>query len=203
MKKITKKILSTSLMGICLATAIFAQPQDKRKRPEEFQQKERFVKPGIMKFNELEGILHVEKDGNNQKIYITTKNNKKVSVETINRPRFDNRTKDFENKKFDNKKQKENKKNNKKDFSRMPKEKSKDFPKMQKDESKDFPKMQREKSKDFSKNKMPTPQDFICDIQKDFMPSDELITLNGKPVDLIGKYDESKNTFIIFGLIEK
>ena len=39
MKKITKKILSTSLMGICLATAIFAQPQDKKKDLKNFNKK--------------------------------------------------------------------------------------------------------------------------------------------------------------------
>ena len=156
-----------------------------------------------MKFNELEGILQVEKNGNNQNLYVTTKDNKKISVETLNRPGFDNRTKNFDNKKFDKKIAKENKKNNKKDFSKIPQEKSKDFPKMQKDKSKDFPKMQREKAKDFSKNKMKKTQDFKCDFQNDFIPSEELITFNGKHVNLIGKYDENKNIFIVLGLIEQ
>lgn len=215
MKKTLQKIITIALMGGCLTTSLFAE-KDKDFKNTGKPQVEHKIKPGLMKFEELKGVVKTEEKDNVKKIYVYTSDNKKVLVETGRK--FDYEKKPY--KTFD--------KENKKDFPKMngkeiSKDKRKDFPKMDdkefsKDGKKNFPKMNgkefdKNKSKDFSKMK---DKDFAKYKNKNFEKCDkkcpafsknsvaeELTSLNGKVVTLIGKYNKSKDTFYVCGMLEK
>lgn len=115
---------------------------------------------------------------------------------------------------------KEYSKDNGKDFPKMDskeysKDSNKDFPKMNdkeysKDNKKDYPKMNgkefdKDKFKEFSKYKDKDFDKFDkkCPYYSKNSAIEELISLNGKIVTLIGKYNESKDTFYVCGMLEK
>ena len=95
------------------------------------------------------------------------------------------------------------------------KDNGKDFPKMNdkeysKDNKKDYPKMNgkefdKDKFKDFSKYKDKDFDKFDkkCPYYSKNSAIEELISLNGKIVTLIWKYNESKDTFYVCGMLEK
>ena len=247
MKKTLQKIITIALMGGCLTTSLFAEKGKDFKNTGK-PQVEHKIKPGLMKFEELKGVVKTEEKDNVKKIYVYTSDNKKILVETGRKFDYEKKpykTFDKENKKdfpkmngkeiskdkrkdFPKMDDKEFSKDCKKDFPKMDdkefsKDGKKDFPKMNgkefsKDNDKDFPKMNgkefdKNKSKDFSKMK---DKDFAKCKNKNFEKCDkkcpafsknsvaeELTSLNGKVVTLIGKYNNSKDTFYVCGMLEK
>lgn len=231
MKKTLQKIITIALMGGCLTTSLFAEKGKDFKNTGK-PQVEHKIKPGLMKFEELKGVVKTEEKDNVKKIYVYTSNNKKVLVETGRKFDYEKKpykTFDKENKKdFPKMNGKEISKDKRKDFPKMDdkefsKDGKKDFQKMNgkefsKDNDKDFPKMNgkefdKNKSKDFAKMK---DKDFAKCKNKNFEKCDkkcpafsknseeeELTSLNGKVVTLIGKYNKSKDTFYVCGMLEK
>ncbi len=240
MKKTLQKIITIALIGGCLTSSLFAEKGRDFKNTGKPHIEHKMM-PGLMKFEELKGVVKVEEKDNAKKIYVYTSANKRVLVETVRKFDYEKKPyKNFDKKDFPKKNNKEFSKDkgkgNGKDFPKMSdkeysKDNGKDFPKMDskeysKDSNKDFPKMNdKEYSKDnkkdypkmngkeFDKDKF---KDFSKYKDKDFDKFDkkcpyysknsaieELISLNGKIVTLIGKYNESKDTFYVCGMLEK
>jgi hypothetical protein len=176
-----------------------------------------------MKFEELKGVVKVEEKDNAKKIYVYTSANKRVLVETVRKFDYEKKPyKNFDKKDFPkmNNKEFSKDKGKRKDFPKMSdkeysKDNGKDFPKMNdkeysKDNKKDYPKMNgkefdKDKFKDFSKYKDKDFDKFDkkCPYYSKNSAIEELISLNGKIVTLIGKYNESKDTFYVCGMLEK
>lgn len=222
MKKILQKIITIALIGGCLTSSLFAE------KGKDFSNKgkpqiEHKMKPGLIKFEELKGVVKVEEKDNAKKIYVYTSANKRILVETVRKFDYEKKPyKNFEKKDFPKMNNKEFPKDEekRKDFPKMSdkeysKDNSKDFPKMNgkeysKNNDKEFPKMNRKEfdkmnNKDCSKKK---DKDFDkFDKKNPHYPKDsvieELISLNGKIVTLIGKYNEAKDTFYVCGMLEK
>lgn len=238
MKKTLQKIITIALIGGCLTSSLFAEKGRDFKNTGKPHIEHKMM-PGLMKFEELKGVVKVEEKDNAKKIYVYTSANKRVLVETVRKFDYEKKPyKNFDKKDFPKKNNKEfsKDKGKKKDFPKMSdkeysKDNGKDFPKMDskeysKDSNKDFPKMNdKEYSKDnkkdypkmngkeFDKDKF---KDFSKYKDKDFDKFDkkcpyysknsaieELISLKGKIVTLIGKYNESKDTFYVCGMLEK
>lgn len=238
MKKTLQKIITIALIGGCLTSSLFAEKGRDFKNTGKPHIEHKMM-PGLMKFEELKGVVKVEEKDNAKKIYVYTSANKRVLVETVRKFDYEKKPyKNFDKKDFPKKNNKEfsKDKGKRKDFPKMSdkeysKDNGKDFPKMDskeysKDSNKDFPKMNdKEYSKDnkkdypkmngkeFDKDKF---KDFSKYKDKDFDKFDkkcpyysknsaieELISLNGKLVTLIGKYNESKDTFYVCGMLEK
>lgn len=238
MKKTLQKIITIALIGGCLTSSLFAEKGRDFKNTGKPHIEHKMM-PGLMKFEELKGVVKVEEKDNAKKIYVYTSANKRVLVETVRKFDYEKKPyKNFDKKDFPKKNNKEfsKDKGKRKDFPKMSdkeysKDNGKDFPKMDskeysKDSNKDFPKMNdKEYSKDnkkdypkmngkeFDKDKF---KDFSKYKDKDFDKFDkkcpyysknsaieELMSLNGKLVTLIGKYNESKDTFYVCGMLEK
>ena len=77
-----------------------------------------------------------------------------------------------------------------------------DLKEYSKDNKKDYPKMN---GKEFDKDKFKDFDKFDkkCPYYSKNSAIEELISLNGKIVTLIGKYNESKDTFYVCGMLEK
>lgn len=204
MKKTLQKIITIALIGGCLTSSLFAEKGRDFKNTGKPHIEHKMM-PGLMKFEELKGVVKVEEKDNAKKIYVYTSANKRVLVETVRK--FDYEKKPYKN--FD-----------KKDFPKMDskeysKDSNKDFPKMNdkeysKDNKKDYPKMNgkefdKDKFKDFSKYKDKDFDKFDkkCPYYSKNSAIEELISLKGKIVTLIGKYNESKDTFYVCGMLEK
>lgn len=238
MKKTLQKIITIALIGGCLTSSLFAEKGRDFKNTGKPHIEHKMM-PGLMKFEELKGVVKVEEKDNAKKIYVYTSANKRVLVETVRKFDYEKKPyKNFDKKDFPKKNNKEfsKDKGKRKDFPKMSdkeysKDNGKDFPKMDskeysKDSNKDYPKMNdKEYSKDnkkdypkmngkeFDKDKF---KDFSKYKDKDFDKFDkkcpyysknsaieELISLKGKIVTLIGKYNESKDTFYVCGMLEK
>lgn len=238
MKKTLQKIITIALIGGCLTSSLFAEKGRDFKNTGK-PHIEHKTMPGLMKFEELKGVVKVEEKDNAKKIYVYTSANKRVLVETVRKFDYEKKPhknfdkKDFpkmNNKEFSKDKgkrkdfpkmsDKEYSKDNGKDFPKMDskeysKDSNKDFPKMNdkeysKDNEKDYPKMNgkefdKDKFKDFSKYKDKDFDKFDkkCPYYSKNSAIEELISLNGKLVTLIGKYNESKDTFYVCGMLEK
>ena len=206
MKKTLQKIITIALIGGCLTSSLFAEKGRDFKNTGKPHIEHKMM-PGLMKFEELKGVVKVEEKDNAKKIYVYTSANKRVLVETV-------RKLDYEKKPYKNFDKKDFPKMNNKEFSKD-KGKRKDFPKMNdkeysKDNKKDYPKMNgkefdKDKFKDFSKYKDKDFDKFDkkCPYYSKNSAIEELISLNGKIVTLIGKYNESKDTFYVCGMLEK
>lgn len=206
MKKTLQKIITIALIGGCLTSSLFAEKGRDFKNTGKPHIEHKMM-PGLMKFEELKGVVKVEEKDNAKKIYVYTSANKRVLVETV-------RKFDYEKKPYKNFDKKDFPKMNNKEFSKD-KGKRKDFPKMSdkeysKDNKKDYPKMNgkefdKDKFKDFSKYKDKDFDKFDkkCPYYSKNSAIEELISLNGKIVTLIGKYNESKDTFYVCGMLEK
>ena len=206
MKKTLQKIITIALIGGCLTSSLFAEKGRDFKNTGKPHIEHKMM-PGLMKFEELKGVVKVEEKDNAKKIYVYTSANKRVLVETV-------RKFDYEKKPYKNFDKKDFPKMNNKEFSKD-KGKRKDFPKMSdkeysKDNGKDFPKMNgkefdKDKFKDFSKYKDKDFDKFDkkCPYYSKNSAIEELISLNGKIVTLIGKYNESKDTFYVCGMLDK
>ena len=206
MKKTLQKIITIALIGGCLTSSLFAEKGRDVKNTGKPHIEHKMM-PGLMKFEELKGVVKVEEKDNAKKIYVYTSANKRVLVETV-------RKFDYEKKPYKNFDKKDFPKMNNKEFSKD-KGKRKDFPKMSdkeysKDNKKDYPKMNekefdKDKFKDFSKYKDKDFDKFDkkCPYYSKNSAIEELISLNGKIVTLIGKYNESKDTFYVCGMLEK
>lgn len=206
MKKTLQKIITIALIGGCLTSSLFAEKGRDFKNTGKPHIEHKMM-PGLMKFEELKGVVKVEEKDNAKKIYVYTSANKRVLVETA-------RKFDYEKKPYKNFDKKDFPKMNNKEFSKD-KGKRKDFPKMSdkeysKDNKKDYPKMNgkefdKDKFKDFSKYKDKDFDKFDkkCPYYSKNSAIEELISLNGKIVTLIGKYNESKDTFYVCGMLEK
>ena len=206
MKKTLQKIITIALIGGCLSSSLFAEKGRDLKNTGKPHIEHKMM-PGLMKFEELKGVVKVEEKDNAKKIYVYTSANKRVLVETV-------RKFDYEKKPYKNFDKKDFPKMNNKEFSKD-KGKRKDFPKMSdkeysKDNKKDYPKMNgkefdKDKFKDFSKYKDKDFDKFDkkCPYYSKNSAIEELISLNGKIVTLIGKYNESKDTFYVCGMLEK
>lgn len=238
MKKTLQKIISITLIGGCLTSSLFAEKGRDFKNTGKPHIEHKMM-PGLMKFEELKGVVKVEEKDNAKKIYVYTSANKRVLVETVRKFDYEKKPyknfakKDFpkmNNKEFSKDKgkrkdfpkmsDKEYSKDNGKDFPKMDskeysKDSNKDFPKMNdkeysKDNKKDYPKMNgnefdKDKFKDFSKYKDKDFDKFDkkCPYYSKNSAIEELISLKGKIVTLIGKYNESKDTFYVCGMLEK
>lgn len=222
MKKTLQKIITIALIGGCLTSSLFAEKGRDFKNTGKPHIEHKMM-PGLMKFEELKGVVKVEEKDNAKKIYVYTSANKRVLVETVRKFDYEKKPyKNFDKKDFPKKNNKEfsKDKGKKKDFPKMndkeyPKDNGKDFPKMNdkeysKDNKKDFPKMNgkefdKDKFKDFSKYKDKDFDKFDkkCPYYSKNSAIEELISLNGKLVTLIGKYNESKDTFYVCGMLEK
>ena len=237
MKKTLQKIITIALIGGCLTSSLFAEKGRDFKNTGKPHIEHKMM-PGLMKFEELKGVVKVEEKDNAKKIYVYTSANKRVLVETVRK--FDYEKKPYKNfskdkgkkKDFPKMSDKEYSKDNGKDFPKMdskeyskdsnknfskmndkeyPKGNDKDFPKMNdkeysKDNKKDYPKMNgKEFDKDKSKYKDKDFDKFDkkCPYYSKNSAIEELISLNGKLVTLIGKYNESKDTFYVCGMLEK
>ena len=222
MKKTLQKIITIALIGGCLTSSLFAEKgrdfKNTGKPPIEHK-----MMPGLMKFEELKGVVKVEEKDNAKKIYVYTSANKRVLVETVRKFDYEKKPyKNFDKKDFPkmNNKEFSKDKGKRKDFPKMSdkeysKDNGKDFPKMNdkeysKDNKKDYPKMNgkefdKDKFKDFSKYKDKDFDKFDkkCPYYSKNSAIEELISLNGKIVTLIGKYNESKDTFYVCGMLEK
>lgn len=206
MKKTLQKIITIALIGGCLTSSLFAEKGRDFKNTGKPHIEHKMM-PGLMKFEELKGVVKVEEKDNAKKIYVYTSANKRVLVETV-------RKFDYEKKPYKNFDKKDFPKMNNKEFSKD-KGKRKDFPKMSdkeysKDNKKDYPKMNgkefdKDKFKDFSKYKDKDFDKFDkkCPYYSKNSAIEELISLNGKIVTLIGKYNEAKDTFYVCGMLEK
>ena len=230
MKKTLQKIITIALIGGCLTSSLFAEKGRDFKNTGKPHIEHKMM-PGLMKFEELKGVVKVEEKDNAKKIYVYTSANKRVLVETVRKFDYEKKPyKNFDKKDFPKKNNKEfsKDKGKKKDFPKMsdkeyskdngkefPKMDSKDFPKMNdkeysKDNKKDYPKMNgkefdKDKFKDFSKYKDKDFDKFDkkCPYYSKNSTIEELISLKGKIVTLIGKYNESKDTFYVCGMLEK
>ena len=238
MKKTLQKIITIALIGGCLTSSLFAEKGRDFKNTGKPHIEHKMM-PGLMKFEELKGVVKVEEKDNAKKIYVYTSANKRVLVETVRKFDYEKKPyknfdkKDFpkmNNKEFSKDKgkkkdfpkmsDKEYSKDNGKDFPKMDskeysKDSNKDFPKMNdneysKDNKKDYPKMNgkefdKDKFKDFSKYKDKDFDKFDkrCPYYSKNSAIEELISLKGKIVTLIGKYNESKDTFYVCGMLEK
>lgn len=238
MKKTLQKIITIALIGGCLTSSLFAEKGRDFKNTGKPHIEHKMM-PGLMKFEELKGVVKVEEKDNAKKIYVYTSANKRVLVETVRK--FDYEKKPYKNfdkkdfpkmnnkefskgkgkkKDFPKMSDKEYSKDNGKDFPKMDskeysKDSNKDFPKMNdkeysKDNKKDYPKMNgkefdKDKFKEFSKYKDKDFDKFDkkCPYYSKNSAIEELISLNGKIVTLIGKYNESKDTFYVCGMLEK
>lgn len=222
MKKTLQKIITIALIGGCLTSSLFAEKGRDFKNTGKPHIEHKMM-PGLMKFEELKGVVKVEEKDNAKKIYVYTSANKRVLVETVRKFDYEKKPyKNFDKKDFPkmNNKEFSKDKGKRKDFPKMSdkeysKDNGKDFPKMNdkeysKDNKKDYPKMNgkefdKDKFKDFSKYK---DKDFDkvdkkCPYYSKNSAIEELISLNGKIVTLIGKYNESKDTFYVCGMLEK
>lgn len=222
MKKTLQKIITIALIGGCLTSSLFAEKGRDFKNTGKPHIEHKMM-PGLMKFEELKGVVKVEEKDNAKKIYVYTSANKRVLVETVRKFDYEKKPyKNFDKKDFPKKNNKEfsKDKGKKKDFPKMSdkeysKDNGKDFPKMNdkeysKDNKKDYPKMNgkefdKDKFKDFSKYKDKDFDKFDkkCPYYSKNSAIEELISLNGKLVTLIGKYNESKDTFYVCGMLEK
>ena len=222
MKKTLQKIITIALIGGCLTSSIFAEKGRDFKNTGKPHIEHKMM-PGLMKFEELKGVVKVEEKDNAKKIYVYTSANKRVLVETVRKFDYEKKPyKNFDKKDFPkmNNKEFSKDKGKRKDFPKMSdkeysKDNGKDFPKMNdkeysKDNKKDYPKMNgkefdKDKFKDFSKYKDKDFDKFDkkCPYYSKNSAIEELISLNGKIVTLIGKYNESKDTFYVCGMLEK
>lgn len=222
MKKTLQKIITIALIGGCLSSSLFAEKGRDFKNTGKPHIEHKMM-PGLMKFEELKGVVKVEEKDNAKKIYVYTSANKKVLVETVRKFDYEKKPyKNFDKKDFPkmNNKEFSKDKGKRKDFPKMSdkeysKDNGKDFPKMNdkeysKDNKKDYPKMNgkefdKDKFKDFSKYKDKDFDKFDkkCPYYSKNSAIEELISLNGKIVTLIGKYNESKDTFYVCGMLEK
>lgn len=238
MKKTLQKIITIALIGGCLTSSLFAEKGRDFKNTGKPHIEHKMM-PGLMKFEELKGVVKVEEKDNAKKIYVYTSANKRVLVETVRKFDYEKKPyKNFDKKDFPKKNNKEfsKDKGKKKDFPKMSdkeysKDNGKDFPKMDskeyskdsnkvfpkmndkeysKDNKKDYPKMNgkefdKDKFKEFSKYKDKDFDKFDkkCPYYSKNSAIEELISLNGKIVTLIGKYNESKDTFYVCGMLEK
>ena len=222
MKKTLQKIITIALIGGCLTSSLFAEKGRDFKNTGKPHIEHKMM-PGLMKFEELKGVVKVEEKDNAKKIYVYTSANKRVLVETVRKFDYEKKPyKNFDKKDFPkmNNKEFSKDKGKRKDFPKMSdkeysKDNGKDFPKMNdkeysKDNRKDYPKMNgkefdKDKFKDFSKSKDKDFDKFDkkCPYYSKNSAIEELISLNGKIVTLIGKYNESKDTFYVCGMLEK
>lgn len=222
MKKTLQKIITIALIGGCLSSSLFAEKGRDFKNTGKPHIEHKMM-PGLMKFEELKGVVKVEEKDNAKKIYVYTSANKRVLVETVRKFDYEKKPyKNFDKKDFPkmNNKEFSKDKGKRKDFPKMSdkeysKDNGKDFPKMNdkeysKDNKKDYPKMNgkefdKDKFKDFSKYKDKDFDKFDkkCPYYSKNSAIEELISLNGKIVTLIGKYNESKDTFYVCGMLEK
>lgn len=222
MKKTLQKIITIALIGGCLTSSLFAEKGRDFKNTGKPHIEHKMM-PGLMKFEELKGVVKVEEKDNAKKIYVYTSANKRVLVETVRKFDYEKKPyKNFDKKDFPkmNNKEFSKDKGKRKDFPKMSdkeysKDNGKDFPKMNdkeysKDNKKDYPKMNekefdKDKFKDFSKYKDKDFDKFDkkCPYYSKNSAIEELISLNGKIVTLIGKYNESKDTFYVCGMLEK
>ena len=222
MKKTLQKIITIALIGGCLTSSLFAEKGRDFKNTGKPHIEHKMM-PGLMKFEELKGVVKVEEKDNAKKIYVYTSANKRVLVETARKFDYEKKPyKNFDKKDFPkmNNKEFSKDKGKRKDFPKMSdkeysKDNGKDFPKMNdkeysKDNKKDYPKMNgkefdKDKFKDFSKYKDKDFDKFDkkCPYYSKNSAIEELISLNGKIVTLIGKYNESKDTFYVCGMLEK
>ena len=222
MKKTLQKIITIALIGGCLTSSLFAEKGRDFKNTGKPHIEHKMM-PGLMKFEELKGVVKVEEKDNAKKIYVYTSANKRVLVETVRKFDYEKKpNKNFDKKDFPKMNNKEFSKDKckRKDFPKMSdkeysKDNGKDFPKMNdkeysKDNKKDYPKMNgkefdKDKFKDFSKYKDKDFDKFDkkCPYYSKNSAIEELISLNGKIVTLIGKYNESKDTFYVCGMLEK
>ena len=240
MKKTLQKIITIALIGGCLTSSLFAEKGRDFKNTGKPHIEHKMM-PGLMKFEELKGVVKVEEKDNTKKIYVYTSANKRVLVETVRKFDYEKKPyKNFDKKDFPkmNNKEFSKDKGKRKDFPKMSdkeyskdnnngknfpkmndkeysKDNGKDFPKMNdkeysKDNKKDYPKMNgkefdKDKFKDFSKYKDKDFDKFDkkCPYYSKNSAIEELISLNGKIVTLIGKYNESKDTFYVCGMLEK
>ena len=222
MKKTLQKIITIALIGGCLTSSLFAEKGRDFKNTGKPHIEHKMM-PGLMKFEELKGVVKVEEKDNAKKIYVYTSANKRVLVETVRKFDYEKKPyKNFDKKDFPkmNNKEYSKDKGKRKDFPKMSdkeysKDNGKDFPKMNdkeysKDNKKDYPKMNgkefdKDKFKDFSKYKDKDFDKFDkkCPYYSKNSAIEELISLNGKIVTLIGKYNESKDTFYVCGMLEK
>lgn len=216
MKKTLQKIITIVLIGGCLTSSLFAEKGRDFKNTGKPHIEHKMM-PGLMKFEELKGVVKVEEKDNAKKIYVYTSANKRVLVETVRKFDYEKKPyKNFDKKDFPKMSDKEYSKDNGKDFPKMDskeysKDSNKDFPKMNdkeysKDNEKDYPKMNgKEFDKDKSKYKDKDFDKFDkkCPYYSKNSAIEELISLNGKIVTLIGKYNESKDTFYVCGMLEK
>ena len=222
MKKTLQKIITIALIGGCLTSSLFAEKGRDFKNTGKPHIEHKMM-PGLMKFEELKGVVKVEEKDNAKKIYVYTSANKRVLVETARKFDYEKKPyKNFDKKDFPkmNNKEFSKDKGKRKDFPKMSdkeysKDNKKDFPKMNdkeysKDNKKDYPKMNgkefdKDKFKDFSKYKDKDFDKFDkkCPYYSKNSAIEELISLNGKIVTLIGKYNESKDTFYVCGMLEK
>ena len=222
MKKTLQKIITIALIGGCLTSSLFAEKGRDFKNTGKPHIEHKMM-PGLMKFEELKGVVKVEEKDNAKKIYVYTSANKRVLVETARKFDYEKKPyKNFDKKDFPkmNNKEFSKDKGKRKDFPKMSdkeysKDNGKDFPKMNdkeysKDNRKDYPKMNgkefdKDKFKDFSKYKDKDFDKFDkkCPYYSKNSAIEELISLNGKIVTLIGKYNESKDTFYVCGMLEK
>lgn len=222
MKKTLQKIITIALIGGCLTSSLFAEKGRDFKNTGKPHIEHKMM-PGLMKFEELKGVVKVEEKDNAKKIYVYTSANKRVLVETARKFDYEKKPyKNFDKKDFPkmNNKEFSKDKGKRKDFPKMSdkeysKDNGKDFPKMNdkeysKDNKKDYPKMNgkefdKDKFKDFSKSKDKDFDKFDkkCPYYSKNSAIEELISLNGKIVTLIGKYNESKDTFYVCGMLEK
>lgn len=222
MKKTLQKIITIALIGGCLTSSLFAEKGRDFKNTGKPHIEHKMM-PGLVKFEELKGVVKVEEKDNAKKIYVYTSANKRVLVETVRKFDYEKKPyKNFDKKDFPkmNNKEFSKDKGKRKDFPKMndkeySKDNGKDFPKMNdkeysKDNKKDYPKMNgkefdKDKFKDFSKYKDKDFDKFDkkCPYYSKNSAIEELISLNGKIVTLIGKYNESKDTFYVCGMLEK
>lgn len=222
MKKTLQKIITIALIGGCLTSSLFAEKGRDFKNTGKPHIEHKMM-PGLMKFEELKGVVKVEEKDNAKKIYVYTSANKRVFVETVRKFDYEKKPyKNFDKKDFPkmNNKEFSKDKGKRKDFPKMSdkeysKDNGKDFPKMNdkeysKDNKKDYPKMNgkefdKDKFKDFSKYKDKDFDKFDkkCPYYSKNSAIEELISLNGKIVTLIGKYNESKDTFYVCGMLDK
>lgn len=222
MKKTLQKIITIALIGGCLTSSLFAEKGRDFKNTGKPHIEHKMM-PGLMKFEELKGVVKVEEKDNTKKIYVYTSANKRVLVETVRKFDYEKKPyKNFDKKDFPkmNNKEFSKDKGKRKDFPKMSdkeysKDNGRDFPKMNdkeysKDNKKDYPKMNgkefdKDKFKDFSKYKDKDFDKFDkkCPYYSKNSAIEELISLNGKIVTLIGKYNESKDTFYVCGMLEK
>lgn len=222
MKKTLQKIITIALIGGCLTSSLFAEKGRDFKNTGKPHIEHKMM-PGLMKFEELKGVVKVEEKDNAKKIYVYTSANKRVLVETVRKFDYEKKPyKNFDKKDFPkmNNKEFSKDKGKRKDFPKMSdkeysKDNGKDFPKMNdkeysKDNKKDYPKMNgkefdKDKFKDFSKYKDKDFDKFDkkCPYYSKNSAIEELISLNGKIVTLIGKYNESKDTFYVCGMLDK